>query len=246
MNSSLPIIPQPRRPHGETALSREHVLRLGRLSAAVVTAGILLTVAPAGADAAPGHRGHHQAHHAGHQKKARVAAFADARGDVATSRSLLRRLPGAGRRTVTADGPAAGDADLTGATVTRDGSDLEISYDTARDFTGEQGLTVPGLVDLSATEAYHLAIHAAGGATVYSATGTMSGDGTFASDDATMDADGSVTFTVPVAALPKSGQLHVAVSTDLAMNAAVLGDLVSANVAGHLTDTLDFGYRLGS
>ena len=104
-----------------------------------------------------------------------------------------------------------------------------------------------GLVDLGASEAYHLAIRAAGGATVYSATGTMSGSGTFGSgDDATMDADGTVTFTVPVAVLPRSGQLHVEVGTDLAMNASVLGGLVAANVAGHLTDTLDFGYRLGS
>jgi hypothetical protein len=255
MNSSLFLVPQPRKPYGKPGISRDHVLRLGKLSAAVVIAGTLLATTQVGADAAPASHHGKAAHHAhrGHGHKAAKAKAAgrgvtasDATGDVTTSHSLLSALNADGRRSVTSSGDDASEADLTGATVTRNGDDLEITYDTVQDFSGQQALSVPGLVDLGATEAYHLAIHAAGGATVYSATGTMSGSGSFSSDEASSDADGSVTFTVPVGALPRSGELHIHASTDLSLDGTLAGGLMSASVSGHLTDSLDFGYQLGS
>ncbi|WGL53107.1 hypothetical protein P5P86_04610 [Nocardioides sp. BP30] len=256
-------------------LAREQVARLGRLCAAVVVAGALLVAGTGAADAAahPAHQ-HTTKHTKKHAKKhaktrqakkkhkawvatgphatvqasgaAARSVVTDPTGDVTGTGPLLRALRSPARRAVDTEDTLSGDADLTRATLIRDGDDVEITVDTSTDFTGEQDLAVGTLADVRATETFDLAVEASGGATVYDATATLTGSGDLAAGSAaTLDDDGSVTFTVPVAALPRDAQLHVDLSTDLGVTADVLG-LVSGSLSADLGDTLDFGFHTGS
>lgn len=261
--------PSPQSPFDQVPthdLSREHVLRLGRLCAAVVCAGALMIGTGAAADAATHpnkHAKHTAKHHAGkhHRKHAAtkrhpkawvatganatlnadgsVSTVTDPTGDVSSSGSLNGAL--------SASGTARADTDLTHATVVRQGHTVQVTVDTASDYAGQQSLEVAGLLDVAASEAFHLAIHAAGSTTVYSATATVDGAGQLSAGSAArVDADGSVTFTVPVAALPRDAQLHVDLTSDLGASATLLGGLVRSTLTAHLGDTLDFGFHTGS
>lgn len=256
-------------------LGREQVYRLGRLCAAVVTAGVLLVGTSATADAASAHAKHtgHAKHaHKASKKRAKAAkrraaawfatgpqasvtgqgsattsTVSDASGDVSSSGSMLNSLSSAERQRVSTNSQMSSDADLSGVTITRDGNNLEVTVDTSGDFSGQQGLSIPGVVDLGATETYHFVFHGAGGATVYSASGSVDGSGQASSgDDMTANGDGSVTFTIPVGALPRHAELHAEATTDVALTGSAAGGMFSATLSGHLDDALDFGFHTGS